>query len=182
MWTRCGRSLGLGFLITTLVTAASPDRLSQSGPIAVQLAQALSEEGLGAIAAQDPDEPDRFIAALFFKDSQLLVVSARYASPSLLEARLAHSQYREVYLDLSGAPIAGTNILFQDMNADGLCARRDQPADIVYDGNEAAKIFDGDWSKHASDKTYEQRFAAADQRYSRLLSILLAQVRAASES
>ncbi len=181
MWTMFGRSIGLVFVMATLVTAAPPDRVSQSGPIAVQLAQALSEDGLGAIAAQDPDEPDRFIAALFFKGSQLLVVSARYASPSLLEARLAHGQHREVYLDLTGAPIAGTNVLFQDMNADGLCARRDQAADIVYDGSQAAKIFDGDWSKHASDKAYERQFATADQRYSRLLSILLAQVQAPSE-
>ena len=46
-------------------------------------------------------------------------------------------------------------------------------ADIVYDGSQTAKIFDGDWDKHKSDKTYEQQFVAADQQYSRLLNILL---------
>jgi hypothetical protein len=82
-----------------------------------------------------------------------------------------------VYLDLSGSSIAGTNILFQDMNADGLCARRDQAADIVYDGGQTAMVFDGDWDEHKSDRTYEQQFIAADRQYSRLLNILFAQVR-----
>ena len=138
MLTMLGRSLGLVLLVATLVPAAPLDRLSHSATIATQLAKALSEQRLDAIAAQDPDEPDRFIAALFFEDTQLLVVSARYASPSLLKARLAQKQYRDVYLDLSSASIADSSILFQDMNADGLCARRDQAADIVYDGSQTA--------------------------------------------
>ena len=178
MWTTLGRSLGLVLLLATLLPAAPLDQVSQSATIATQLAKALSEQGLDAIAAQDPDEPDRFVAALFFQDTQLLVVSARYASPSLLKARLAQKQYRDVYLDLSGSSIADASILVQDMNADGLCARRDQAADIVYDGSQTAKIFDGDRGKHKSASTYEQQFVAADQRYSRLLNILLAQLRA----
>ena len=177
MFTMLGRSLTLVLLVATLVSAAPVDRTSHSATIATKLAKALSEQRLDAIAAQDPDEPDRFIAALFFADSQLLVVSARYASRSLLEARLAQKQYRDVYLDLSGSSIAGTSILFQDMNADGLCARRDQATDVVYDGSQTAKIFDGDWDKHKSDNTYEQQFVVADQQYSRVLSILLAQLR-----
>jgi hypothetical protein len=83
MFTMLGRSLALVLLVATLVPAAPVDRASQSATIATELAKALSEQRLDAIAAQDPDEPDRFIAALFFADSQLLVVSARYASPSL---------------------------------------------------------------------------------------------------
>jgi hypothetical protein len=180
MFTMLGRSLALVLLVVTLVPAAALDRVSQSATIATELAEALSEQRLDAIAAHDPDEPDRFIAALLFADSQLLVVSARYASPSLLKARLAQKQYRDVYLDLSSASIAETSILIQDLNADGLCARRDQAADIVYDGSQIPKIFDGDWDKHKSDKTYEQQFVAADQQYSRLLNLLLAQLRGAS--
>ena len=47
----------------------------------------------------------------------------------------------------------------------------------MYDGSQAAKIFDGDWDKHKSDNTYEQQFVVADQRYSRLLNILFEQLR-----
>jgi hypothetical protein len=180
MFTMLGRSLVLVLLVATLVPAAPVDRASHSAAIATELAKALSEQRLDAIAAQDPDEPDRFIAALFFSQSQLLVVSARYASPSLLNARLAQKQYRDAYLDLASSSIADTRILFQDMNADGLCARLDQATDIVYDGSQTAKIFDGDWNKHKSDNTYEQQFVVADQQYRRVLKILLAHVQGAS--
>lgn len=177
MLTMLGRSLGLVLLVAPVVPAAPVDRPSHSAPVATQLAKALSEQRLDAIAAQDPDEPDRFIAALFFADSQLLVISARSASPSVLKARLAQKQYRDVYLDLSGSSVANSSILFQDMNADGLCFRRDQTADIVYEGSQTAQIFDGDWDRHRSDKTYEQQFLVKDQQYSRLLNILLTQLR-----
>jgi hypothetical protein len=175
MWTMLEQSLGLGLvlLVVTLVPAALLDRVSQSAAVATQLTKGLSERGLDAIAAQDPDEPDRFIAALLFADSQLLVVSARSTSPSLLTDRLAHKQYRDVYVDLSGSSIADSSILFHDMNADGLCGRRDQKADIVYEGSQAPKIFDGDWDKRKSDKSYEQQFVLADKQYTRLLNILL---------
>jgi hypothetical protein len=172
-----GRSLALVLLVAALAPAAPVDRASHSAPLATELARALAEQRLNAIAAQDPDEPDRFIAALFIADSQLLVVSARYASPSLLKARLAQKQYRDVYLDLSGAPIATTSVLFQDMNADGLCVHPDQMTDIVYDKSDTPMVFDGDWNKHKSDDTYEERFMAADQEYSRVLTLLLAQLR-----
>lgn len=171
-----GRSLVVVLLVAAWAQAVPVDRASHSAAFAKELAKALSEQRLDAIAAQDPDEPDRFIAALLIADSQLLVVSARYASPSLLKARLEQKQYRDVYLDLSGASIAGTGILFQDMNADGLCARPDQMTDIVYDRSDTPMIFDGDWDKHKSDDSYEQRFMAADHEYSRVLSLLLAQL------
>jgi hypothetical protein len=173
MLTILEQSLGLVWLLVTLVPAAPLDRVSQSAVVTTQLTKALSARGLDAIAAQDPDEPDRFIAALFFADSQLLVVSARPASPALLKTRLAHKQYHDVYVDLSGSSIADSSILFHDIDADGLSSRRDQKADIVYKGGQALKIFDGDWDKHKSDKSYEQQFVLADQQYSRLLNILL---------
>jgi hypothetical protein len=180
MFKMLGRSCTLVLLVATLVPAAPLDRAADSATSASELAKALSEQRLDAIAAQDPDEPDRFIAALFFPGSQLLVVSARHASPSLLKARLAQKQYRDVYLDLSSAAIADTSILFQDMNADGLWARRDQAADIVYDRSHTATVFDGNRDKNRSATTYEQQFVVADQQYTRLLKLLLAQLRGAS--
>jgi hypothetical protein len=67
------------------------------------------------------------------------------------------------------------------MKADGLCSRCEQTADIVYDGSPAPKIFDGDWDKSKlSEQAYEQQFLAADQQYSRLLQVLLAQLRGTS--
>src|SRR5687767_5589915 len=97
------------FIIVLLVgggvAAAPPGPASRSAPLAKQLTAALAEQRLDAIAAQHPDEPDRFVAALFFPNAQLLVISARHASPALLQARLTHKQYRDVYLDLQAAPL-----------------------------------------------------------------------------
>jgi hypothetical protein len=70
-------------------------------------------------------------------------------------------------------------VFVQDMTADGLCHSRDQTADILYEGR-TTTIFDGDWKKHSvSEQEYERRLADADRRYSRLLELLLTQVRGA---
>ena len=47
----------------------------------------------------------------------------------------------------------------------------------MYDGSQPTNIFNGNWDTNKADKTYEQQFVVADQQYSRLLSILLAQLR-----
>ena len=50
-----------------------------SADLAKQLIGVLSSRGLDAIAARDPEKPDRAIAALAFPGSQLLVVAGPYA-------------------------------------------------------------------------------------------------------
>jgi hypothetical protein len=168
------RIFGLVLLVGAVLAAAPADHPSRSATLAKELTAALTELRLDAIAAQHPDEPDRFVAALFFPNAQLLVVSARYASPPFLQARLTQKQYRDVYLDLQASPVPDSSVFIQDMNADGLSFSRDQTPDLLYNGNAAPTIFDGDWRKHdLSEKEYEQQVAAADERYSRLLEILL---------
>ena len=150
---------------------------SQSAEAAKQLAAALTQHKLDAIAAHDPDDPDRFIAALYFPGVQLLVVSARYPAPSLIESKLAQKQFRDVYLDLQSSPVTGSSMFFQDMNADGLCTDRSQAADVMYNGSATPTIFDAAWEKRKiSEKAYEQQYTVADQQYRRLLEILLTQL------
>ena len=174
------RTCGIVLLVCSVLAAAPPERTVRSAALAHQLGAALLEHGLEAIAAQDLDEEGRFVAALFFPESQLLVISASYPSPSLLQEKLAQKKYREVYLDLGTTQFADTSVFVQDMKADGLCDGRDQTADILYEGR-ASTIFDGDWKKHGlSKEQYEQRLTDSDQRYSRLLELLLTQVRKTS--
>lgn len=172
-------TFGILVLLWATTPAASPVRSEQtirSAALATQLANALLEHKLEAIAARDPETPGRFVAALFFPDSQMLVISASYPSPSLLDEKLAQKLYREVYLDLGMIQFADSSLFLQDMKADGLCHDRDQTADIVYEGG-ASTIFDGDWKKHGlSEQAYEQRLGDVDQRYSRLLQLLLMQL------
>ena len=78
---------------------------SKSAALAKQLSTALDMAKLGAVAAKDPSKPGMFIAALYFPGTQLLVVSAQYAVPMLLDEKITKKDYREVYLDLSSASL-----------------------------------------------------------------------------
>ena len=171
------KTCGILLLVCAALGAAPAERSVRSAVLAKQLGAALLEQQLEAIATRDPDAADRFVAALFFPDSQLLVISASYSSPSVLEQKLAQKNYRDVYLDLGTSQFANTSVFVQDMKADGLCHDRNQTADILYEGG-ASTIFDGDWKRHGgSQQDYEQRLAAVDERYSRLLELLLTELR-----
>jgi len=174
------KSLAIALLISPVVLAAAPpERALRSGPLAKQLGAALQERGLDAVAARDPSESDRFVAALFYPNAQLLVISARYASPPLLEDRLSQKKYREIYLDLGGAAIPNSSVLVHDMSADGLCDSRDKRADILYEGS-VTSMLDADWKSHSrSEHEYMQRLFDIDERYSRMLELLLAELKRA---
>jgi hypothetical protein len=155
------------------LVAANPALSLRSAKLATNLAAALANQKLEAIAAEDPNDPGRFIAALL-APGQLLIISARFASADTIQARLIHRQYRDVYLDLQASTVADGKWFLQDMQADGLCSGRDQVADVVFDANSAATVFDGDWKSHGwSEKEYHERLGMIDQRYSRLLEVLL---------
>ena len=149
-------------LLLVVVAAAGQVQAqeSESAPLAAELSELLTAAEMGAIAAQDTDGDDRFVAALAFPGS-LLVVSARYEVPLYVEQKIAAGQYREVYIDLNAASIPQTKVLITDTGADGLSAG-DDSADMVDTGSGPAR-FDGD--------------ADADAQYSRMLRALIAEAR-----
>jgi hypothetical protein len=153
---------------------------STSESLARQVSELMQARGLDGLAAQDPDAPDRFVAALHVPP-QLLVVSARYEAPSLLRERLHKREYREVYLSLQGAGKRDGRFFVQDLGGDGLQPSADdnRPFDIIYESATIRTAFDGDWrAQKLSEKEYHDRFTAADARYARLLKALLAQAQA----
>ena len=88
------------FRIVSVVLAAAAVVLSgsvalaqESGSLATELSEALSAAGLDAIAAQDTEGDDRFVAALAFP-GQLLVVSARYEVPMYVQRKIDDAQRR----------------------------------------------------------------------------------------
>ena len=133
---------------------------SESAPLAAELADLLGTAQLDAIAAKDSADEDRFVAALSFPGS-LLVVSARYEVPLYVEQKIADGQYREVYIDLNAASIPQTKVLITDTGADGLSGG-DDSADMVDTGSGPAR-YDGD--------------ADADAQYARMLRALIAEAR-----
>jgi hypothetical protein len=154
---------------------------SKSSPLARQLAAALEAGKLDCIAAKDPAAADVFAAALYFPGS-LLVVSGKYTVPQLLTDRLTKKEYRDVYMDLNGAATADTKVFIQDPGADGLKAKREdnQAFDIVEISGKQT-MFNSDWKgQKLSEQEYLKAFGDADERYVKILTALLAQVKKTS--
>jgi hypothetical protein len=154
---------------------------SKSGPLAKQLAASMEAGKLDSIAAKDAVNGEVFVAALYFP-GQLLVISGKYSVPQLLTERLGKKEYRDVYMDLNGSAAADTKVFIQDPGADGLKAKRDdnQPFDIVEIGGKQT-MFNSDWkAQKMSEQDYQKAFGDADERYTKILTALLAQLKKTS--
>jgi hypothetical protein len=152
---------------------------SKSAAAAKELSQVLETAKLDGIAAADPSAPDTFVAALYIPGTQLLVVSAKYSAPALLIDKINARDYRGLYMDLHSASIPGSKVFVQDHRADGLSFRPggDDGADIWDEGNKST-AFDGEWKKaKLSEADYTKAYTDADERYTKMLSLLLAQAK-----
>jgi len=151
---------------------------SKSAAAAKQLTDVLDRLKLDAIAAPDPSDPGAFVAALYFQGGQLLVVSAKYSAPTLITAKLAKKDYRDVYIDLNAASVAGSKIFVMDQTCDGLVAKPGDNAPDTWEEGPKTTVFDGDWKKaKISEDEYTKAFAGADDRYARILTLLTEQAR-----
>ena len=133
----------VAWLVAVLIPGYVAAQESHSDRLARQLAGLMASQKLPAVAAKDPDSPDRFVAALIFPEVELLVVSARYAAPPALQELLAKKQYDEVYATLQQAGIPDSKVLFQDLKADGLHAKPGADVDIMYQRVVDQTVFDG---------------------------------------
>jgi hypothetical protein len=167
-----------GVLVCALAAPAAAQE-SKSAVAAKELGDVLDRLKLDSIAAADPSEPGTFVAALYFPGAQMLVVSAKYSAPSLLNDKLTKKDFRDIYIDLSSASIAATKVFIMDQAANGLVFKpdNDQPADS-WEHGKTTTSFDGDWKKaKISEEEYSKAFTAADTRYAQILSLLAAQAK-----
>lgn len=166
--------------ITVAVPAGAQDW--KSADATHTLLQRMESSQAEAVAVRDPEQPDRFIAALRLP-GQLLVVSATHPSGDLVAQRLEHGDYRGVYLDLQGTPSKDSKFFVHDMDADGLSlSGRGEAYDLVYDADDTLAC-NGRWKDSKLDKrTYEDRVAKADARYARMLELLATAFDAAEPS
>ena len=154
---------------------APPADESGSAPLAAELSRVMTEQELSAIANKDTVDDDRFVAALSFP-GQLLVVSARYSAPGIIQQKIADGQFREVYLDLNAASIAGTKIQITDGGANGLRAA-DERVDVIDQGTGMLRLDGNPGGQDLSRDEYQDAVADADVRYTRMLRALLDGVR-----
>lgn len=140
----------------------------------------MQQRKLDRIAARQLTQPDQSAAALLFP-GQLLVVSARYPAPALLNEKLGREEYRDVYIDLNSGAVADSRALVSDLGANGLKARREQnqPFDSV-DARGKSIHFDGSWREDKmSEEDYLKAFADADEAYAETLQMLVSELRKA---
>ncbi len=158
--------------------AARQATAPKSAVLARELVALLATQKRDVIATRDPIERDRFIAAMIYP-GQLMVVTGKYTVPVLLDEKISFGKFMDVYVELNGAAVPSSKVFIEDQFADGLSPNRKQmPFDSVVEGDKTM-LFDGDHRKAKMSKDeYNKAFAEMDEKYSKLLELLLAQAKA----
>ena len=156
-----------------VVISASGLQEPKSGPLAKELAQALDATKLEAIAAADPSTGG-FVAALYIPGTQLLVVSGKFDNPEIGNHRLSKKEYRELYMDLMGASVAGSRQFATDVSCDGFIFKpeNETPADTWEIANKT-QAFEGAKKAKLSDEAYLKAYSDADAQYAHILQLLI---------
>jgi hypothetical protein len=171
------RFFGVSIAFVSCLAVAAPAQVRHSTQLATELDSLLTARHLDAIAAADPEEPNRFVAALSYPKSQLLVVDAVYPASALLRQEIVDAKYRDVYLALQQSGTPDSRLFFLDLGYDGLHGSADA-VDVLYEGATQQILFDGQPEKHKlTKKAYDTEFATAEATYSRLLTVLINQLK-----
>ena len=163
--------------VTGAASAADDAKTSKSSVQAAALAKQLNLAKLQYIATKDPTEPGRFVAAMHVPGSQLMIVSARYGAPALLNEKVLLGKFQDAYIDLNSASEAATRVIVEDLRADGfaLTKSKDTLRDS-FESNGKRVVFDFDWRKQKlSQAEYFSTLEAADSQYARMLELLIAE-------
>jgi hypothetical protein len=170
-----------GALVLGTATAASAQE-PKSGALAAELAKLLDQMKVDSIAARHPAAPDQYVGALYFPGSQLLVVTARYQVPELLNTKLQSKAYRDVYIDLNSASVPNTKVFVSDLGCDGLRPKREDnhPYDTIEMRGRNLN-FDGDWKRvNLSQDEYMKSYQQAEEEYTKMLQALLNELKKTS--
>ena len=173
--------LALLLLLVPSAQSLAQNAQPQTAAVVKQLTDLLDAQKLDAIAARDPAGQDMYVAALYFP-GQLMVVSAKYSVPVLLNDKLAKKDYRDIYMDLNSASDPQTKVLIMDLGADGLKPKVDDNHLDTYEVAGKSLSFNGDWkAQNTTEDAYMKAFAEADARYAKMLQALIVQLKKTSE-
>jgi hypothetical protein len=168
------RSLGALMFVALMVGAApSVAQDSKSAAFAAELCKLLDQHKLDSVAARQAG--DQYVGALYFAGTQLLVVRGKFGSAARMDDLLGKREYREVYMDISGASDLKTRSFIMDLGANGLRFKREdnQPFDTADVGGKNYQ-FDGEWGRaKMSEDEYKKVFAATDEDYAQMLQALI---------
>jgi hypothetical protein len=176
--------VALAAMLAAEPTLSAKDEIaSKSGPLAAALSKDLEARKLQYIAARDPGEEGRYVAAMHMAGVQISVISAKYAAPELIREKLLSNKYQDIYVDLSSASERASRILIDDLKGDGIL--RSKPKNPPFDFYEVAgkKVtFDSDWRKQKlTQDEYTKALETADELYARLLGLLAEEAKKSSK-
>jgi hypothetical protein len=160
------------WLIGTMACGAG-----QTGELAERLVAALERRGELAMAAHDPSDPRRVVAAMRLGRSQLTVVAGIPDDPTLAGS-LRERRYADVYRALTRSPLPNEGFVLHDLNGLGLRAQRNagEAFDMFHPSGGVQVAFDGDWQvQHLTEEEYCSAFRRADARYMEVLTVLLSE-------
>ena len=170
----------IGFLFGFALVARGEDP-SQSAAPAATVRTLLEQLKTDTIATRDPEEPGRYIAALYVPDSpQLLVVSAPYSVPAVMDRVIAAGNYMEAYMNLQAVRDHKGHFFVVDSLADGLrkAPAVDQPFDSTTIDGAVMVMFDGKWeAQKLNESGYNAMFGKDDARYAKMLTVLANELR-----
>lgn len=166
--------------MAALAPLASAEETSQSAAPAATVKALFEQLKLTSIAAKDPEEPGRYVAALYIADSQLLVISAPFVVPAVLDRLIAEGNYMEAYQSLQAVVSHKGHFFVIDMLNDGL--KRVNAPDEAFDSTTTdggtSIQFDGKWGdQKLSEADYNAKFAKDDARYAKMLKVLANELR-----
>ncbi len=177
-------TLMAGLVLMCIAGTASAQASEDTAQAAQRLVEVLTPQAEGFapryMAAADPTDADRFVAAMLIPGVQLVVVSADYKVPVLLRERLLTGKYQDAYIDLSTATDAASRLIIEDIQADGLAFK---PPKGVASGDLIARDgkdlrLDGQWrNKRMKEDEYRAAFDEARADYVRIVGLLLAQAK-----
>ena len=170
--TRCAGIL----IVFSLLFGSGPAfaQESKSAALAAELCRLLDEQKLDSVAAKESE--DQYVGALYFAGTQLLVVRGKFQTRARMAHLLENREFKEAYMDLSGASDRQTRSFIMDLGANGLRFKREQnqPFDTADVGGKSYR-FDGEWRKaKITEEEYRNSFAATDEAYAQMLQALIA--------
>ncbi len=166
---------------TLLPCTSALAQASKSAAPAEQLMKALVQHNLTYVAAKDPSEAGRYVAAMRLGADQLFVISASYEQPVLINERLLNRDYQWVYQELNSASKRDGRLFVQDLGVPGLqpVPAKHQAFDVAFESVGNRTAFDGNWkAQQLSRDAYESTFARVDAGYAHALDALVATVSA----
>ena len=140
----------LGLLALAAAPGAQSKSASKSAEAAAILAKQLEQAKLQYIATRDPAESGRFIAAVHFPGTNLMVISAKYGTPVLLNEKLLQRKFQDAYIDLNAASERSSRIFVEDLLANGfaMAKGKNQPFD-AFESQGKRIVFDAELSVNA---------------------------------